>query len=102
MRKTYEVIGSFSYVNLRGVEPLVYANGNPSGRFSSPKEVQATHSANILAKDAEQAISLFKDLVEEFAEEHHYANGGDRFNTDLVAKFCAIESVALLAVDVYE
>lgn len=102
MRNCYEVIGSLSYVNLRHGKPLYDLHGRPTGKFSTTEQVLATHSANILANDAEEAISVFKDNVDEFADEHHYAHGGDRFATDLVAKVEAIESVSLLAVGVYE
>ena len=103
MRNTYEVIGSISYINLKGREPIYNVHGRPTGRVTSPKEIQITHVANVLATDAETAISIFKNNVDEFASAHHYTKmNGDHFSTDLIAKFEAIESVALLAVGVYE
>jgi hypothetical protein len=102
MRNTYEVIGSLTYVNIRGARNLEKINGDISSVITHPKEVGAVHAANILANDAEEAIRVFKNNVDNFASEHHYANGGDAFATDLVTKFDAIESVGLLAVGVYE
>lgn len=102
MNNAYEVIGSFSYVNTKGTSWLQDASGADTNRIVRPKPVRIAHVANFLATDAEDAIAKFKRDVDDFANTHHYSNGGDRFTTELVVTTATIESVALLGVDVNE